>query len=41
MVQTPMFIWALIIIVGVIGSIVTLATIVYLYIRELKSGELW
>jgi hypothetical protein len=41
MVEAPMFIWALFIIIGVIGSIVTLASILYIYVKELRSGDLW
>jgi hypothetical protein len=41
MVQAPMFLWVLFIVVGVVGSIITLGTIVYVYVKELKRGDLW
>lgn len=40
-VETPFVLWALIIVIGVVGSIVTLAGILIIFIREFRSGELW
>ena len=41
MVETPYFIWLVIILVGVVGSILTLGGILFIFIREFRSGELW
>lgn len=41
MVESPQLLWALFIVVGVIGSVITLGTIIAIFIRELRSGKLW
>jgi hypothetical protein len=41
MLETPFSLWILVILLGVVGSITTLATILLIFLRELKKGELW
>ncbi len=41
MVEAPMIVWVLFIVVGVLGSILTLGAIIAIFIRELRSGKLW
>ncbi|AJR18256.1 hypothetical protein [Pimelobacter simplex] len=38
---TPYWIWLLIIVAGVVGSLGTLVAILLTFVRERRAGELW
>lgn len=39
--QSPFWFFALLIMVGVVGSVGTLAAILVIFFKELRSGTLW